>query len=65
MIFQKILWDNHLQIWQELQEQPILKKNLDWVALPSKFYFGWLKKKSNSTGNQNQIDNLRVAFQPG
>ena len=21
------------------------KKNLDWVALPSKFYFGWLKKK--------------------
>ena len=41
------------------------KKNLDWVALPSKFYFGWLKKKSNSTGNQNQIDNLRVAFQLG
>ena len=36
-----------------------------WVALPSNFYFGWLKKESNSTGNQNQIDNLRVAFQPG
>ena len=42
----------------------IVRASKGWVALPSNFYFGWLKKKSNSTGNQNQIDNLGVAFQP-
>ena len=29
-----------------------------WVALPSNFYFGWLKKKSNSTGNQIKLTTL-------
>ena len=46
-------------------EVTFFKETLGWVALPSNFYFGWLKKKNNSTRNQNQIDNLRVAFQPG